>query len=336
MRRPARTAALVTAGLLALTACTDENGDDAADGDEARSAETDLNVTQAAFDLYVGEDQRVMAGITTQENAMIAFGEVDVALGPVDDPGEEVAVTQETTASFLPVPGGGPEGEGSEPTVLVDSGGAGVYETSVELDQPGMWAMRVSADLADGTTRQGTTYFEVAEEPQIPAVGDDAPRTQNLTVDDVDGEDVQPVMVDSLAQEPDDEVPHPHLHDSTIAEAIEEGRPVVALFATPVYCQSRFCGPITEAVAGLAEEYEDRADFVHVEVWRDYEEQELNDAAAEWIQTDQGGSEPWTFLIDEQGTVTARWANVLDAEELRAELEQLPAMTHAESSDEES
>lgn len=331
--RPAvrRASALLVAALLGLAACSDGDADGEEPDDQSLAAETDLNVATAGFDLHVGEDRRLLAGVTTQEAALVAFGEVDLALGPVDDPSEEVAVTQETRASFLPVPGDEPEGDGSEPTVLVDQGGAGVYEAFVDLDQPGTWAMRITAELADGTTRRGTTYFEVTEEPQVPAVGEEAPRSRNLTVDDIDGEDVRAVMVDSRAQDPGDEVPDPSLHDSTIAESLEEGRPVVALFSTPVYCRSRFCGPITETVAELAEEYDDRADFVHVEVWRDFEDQELNDAAGEWIQTPQGGSEPWTFLVDEQGTVAARWDNVLDAEALRAELERLPAMTHTES-----
>jgi hypothetical protein len=134
--------------------------------------------------------------------------------------------------------------------------------------------------------------------------------------------------VDSRAQDPGDDIPDEHIHDTTIAEGLEEGRPVVALFATPVYCVSRFCGPITETFAELAEEYGDRADFVHVEVWKDHDEVELNEAAAEWIQTEEGGNEPWTFLIGEDGTIEARWDNVLDEDDLVQRLEELPVMTH--------
>jgi peroxiredoxin len=80
----------------------------------------------------------------------------------------------------------------------------------------------------------------------------------------------------------------------------------------------------------IAEQYEDRADFVHVEVWKDFDAQELNEGAAEWIQTAQGGNEPWTFLIDEEGRIAARWDNVLDADDLIDHLEELPTTTHAE------
>lgn len=333
----ARTAAALAVGLLVLTACT--TGEQPEDGEDpgTEAADSQLRVSVASFDLHTGEDQRLLIGVTTAEQGLLAHGDIDIELGPLGDDTDqqEVEIAERTTASFLPVPGDEPEGGGSQPTVLVGEPGSGVYEASVDLHEPGFWALKVSAELADGTTRTGTTTFPqqqpggVAEQPQVPAVGDEAPRTENLTLDDVDGAEVTPAMLDSRAEE-DGEVPDPHIHDTTIAESIEDGRPVVALFATPRYCMSRFCGPITETFADLAEQYGDRADFVFVEVWRDFDEEQLNEAAAEWIQTEQGGNEPWTFLVDEAGTIVARWDNVLDVEALRRELEQLPVMTHTE------
>ena len=313
--------------VLALAACDAGDPEPEEEPDTAAAEDVELGVAVASFDLHVGEDQRLLAGVLTQDRGMIAFGEVEMELAPATADGEDA---QTVTATFLPVPGAEPSGGGSEPTVMVGDPGAGVYEAQVDLDQPGPWQVTVTAELADGTTRQGTAGFQVGEEPQIRTVGDEAPPTENLTVDDVDGDEVLPVMVDSRAQGRNDEVPAAHLHDTTIAEGIEAGRPVVALFSTPVYCVSRFCGPITEVFGDIAEQYEDRADFVHVEVWKDFDAQELNEAAAEWIQTAQGGNEPWTFLIDEDGRIAARWDNVLDADELIDHLEELPVMTHTE------
>jgi peroxiredoxin len=99
----------------------------------------------------------------------------------------------------------------------------------------------------------------------------------------------------------------------------------VVVVSTPTYCVSQFCGPITETVEGLADEYGDVAEFVHLEVWEDFNENVLNDAAAAWIQTESGGGEPWTFLVGADGRIAARWDNVLDADELRDLLEELPA-----------
>lgn len=337
MHSVARTTAAVAAGLLVLTACT-ADGDDGGDGageEDAQAAQDELRVDVASFDLHVGQEQRLLVGVATAEQGLLAHGDIELELGPLDEDTGQAAVSQQATASFLPVPGDEPEGGGTQPSVLVGEPGSGVYEAAVDFDEPGLWALSVTAELDDGTTRTGETVFPqhqpggIAEEPQLPAVGDEAPRTENLTVDDIDGDEVRPPMVDSRAGE-DEDVPDPHIHDSTIAEGIEDGTPVVALFATPRFCMSRFCGPITETFADLAEQYGDRADFVFVEVWRDFDARELNEGAAEWIQTEQGGNEPWTFLIDETGTVAARWDNVLDVEALRDELERLPAMTHTE------
>ena len=81
-----------------------------------------------------------------------------------------------------------------------------------------------------------------------------------------------------------------------------------------------------EVVSSLALDYEDRADFVMIEVWEDFDEQRLVPAAAEWIQTETGGNEPWVFLVGADGRVTARWDNVLDVAELIEELEALPVL----------
>lgn len=339
-----RVIAAFAASLLVLGACTSDGPDPEAEAEaeEQRAAAEDaeLRVSVASFDLHTGEDQRLLLGVATAEQGLLAFGDIEVELGPVGEDPENVELSQRATASYLPVPGDEPQGGGGQPSVLVGEPGRGVYETFVDFDEPGFWAVRVTAELDDGTTRTGSTTFPqqrpggIGEEPEVPAVGDEAPLTDNLTVDDVDGEVVRGAMVDSRAGD-DAEVPDPHIHDTTIADAIEDGRPVVALFATPVFCVSQFCGPITETFAELAEEYEDRADFVHVEIWKDHEAQELNDAAAEWIQTEHGGNEPWTFLVHEDGRVAARWDNVLDADALIEELEHLPAMTHTEAGDED-
>lgn len=42
------------------------------------------------------------------------------------------------------------------------------------------------------------------------------------------------------------------------------------------------------------------------------------------IATDDGGSEPWVFLVGTDGTIAARWDNVLDEAELVALLEAVP------------
>ena len=86
----------------------------------------------------------------------------------------------------------------------------------------------------------------------------------------------------------------------------------VVVVSTPVFCVSRFCGPITDSIQTLVPDYEGRANFVHIEVWRDFEGNALNRGAAEWIYPDEEADpvEPWVFLVGGDGTVLQRWDNV--------------------------
>lgn len=84
-------------------------------------------------------------------------------------------------------------------------------------------------------------------------------------------------------------VPDLELHATTVAAVIAAAKPVMVVVSTPVYCISRFCGPITDSVQRLARRYRDRMAFVHAEVWNGAPApRKINREAAEWIY--RGGS----------------------------------------------
>jgi hypothetical protein len=326
----ARLVGLVAVALLSA-ACGGATTDDAVPRDGTQAAGTaqgdELAVAVASFDLAVGEDRRLLAGLFTTERELLAFGEVTYQLGYLgQEAGGSTELTQEATASFVPVPGNAPDGDPTGPRLLGDTTGSGLYAAEVDLDTAGFWGLRVVAELVDGRVLEGRTTFQVASEPQVPAVGEPAPRTRNATLADVEAGRVEPVALDSRAQGADASVPDQHLHATTVEASLQAGRPVVVIVATPVYCVSQFCGPLVETLSATAQRYADRADFVHLEVWEDFEAQRLNDAAAEWIQTSSGGNEPWVFLVDGQGRIAARWDNVLDLAALEAALASLPSI----------
>jgi hypothetical protein len=98
----------------------------------------------------------------------------------------------------------------------------------------------------------------------------------------------------------------------------------VVVFSTPVYCLSRFCGPITDLVAELAPSYPG-ASFIHVEIWRYYERCEVNKGAADWLLRRNELHEPRVFVIGPNGKVTARFDNVATKTEIEDALKGLPA-----------
>ena len=110
------------------------------------------------------------------------------------------------------------------------------------------------------------------------------------------------------------------------AKALAEKRPVVLVISTPTYCESQFCGPVTEMVGDLAKSYANRARFVHIEVWKDYQAKQLNDAAKEWIARGEDINEPWVFLIGADGKISARFDNVVTRGELEPLIQKLPPM----------
>ncbi len=308
---------------LLAAACGGEPTDTTTEPDATGNGSQELAVAVASFDLAVGENQRLLTGLLSAERELLAFGEVTFQLAHLgDEPGGEVELTQTVQAPFLPVPGAEPEGSSDSPRFLSGETGTGVYAGQIDFDEPGFWGLRVVAETADGGTIQGSTTFAVQEEPQVHGPGDPAPRTVNATIADAEAGTVEPAAVDSRAGGEDGTIPDAHLHDQVIADVLDEGRPLVVSVTTPVYCASRFCGPQTNVMSDLAETYEDTAAFVHLEVWQDFDEQMINDAAGDWILAgpEAQGNEPWVFFVDDTGTITHRWDNVLDLEELEAAL----------------
>ncbi len=273
----------------------------------------------ASYELVVDRDQRFLVGLFSDEEGMVSHGTADLAfsfLGKEGDMLDEPTSGPDATATFIPVPGS-PESTSSEGAAFTSPSEArGVYGAEgVRFDRAGFWEVTVDIEV-DGSRHAASAAFEVRQESAVPVPGDPAPRTQNLLPGDPDA---PPDAVDSRAED-DGTVPDPELHEETVAAAIDAGRPVMVVVSTPVYCVSRFCGPITDTVQDLAREYGDRMDFVHLEVFKDFEANTLNKAAVEWIWPARQGepAEPWVFLVDASGTVIERWDNVASEQDLSA------------------
>ena len=154
------------------------------------------------------------------------------------------------------------------------------------------------------------------ERHEVPFVGDRAPRTVQALIGNptVPAEAIDSRAIDNAR------IPDPELHNTTIAAALDAHRPLMVVIATPTYCTSRFCGPITDAVARLAARYGDRMDFVHLEIWADFDTQTINDAVRDWIFPPgaEDAREPWVFIVGRDGRVRDRFDNVATEDELDA------------------
>ncbi|MGA9160517.1 MAG: hypothetical protein WB297_06585 [Actinomycetota bacterium] len=278
----------------------------------------------ASADLYAGPPQRVAFGLVMPDNRLLSFGSVDVSFSLVGSAAQtsDPKPGPTATATFVPTYGM-PDGS-SGPVVTSPTDGRGVYEaTDVVFDTAGFWVAKVTADVQGLGPQTAEASFAVLEHPDLPAPGDRAQRTENLTMD---SKGVPLAAIDSRAATTD-RVPDPELHRWTIARAIREGRPALVVFATPVYCVSRFCGPVTNMVEDLSHRYGDKAVFIHIEIWKDFQNQVANDAALQWLLLPNGDlTEPWLFLIGADGTIVDRWSSMWSESEVEAELDALPPM----------
>ena len=316
--RTGRVAGMLVA-LALLAACSTEPGPD----QRSQRRNEELIVQPANYELLAGEDSRFIAGLLTPDQMFVSFGTVEVEffyLGTEQNQGR-AQQGPTATAGFLPVEGTA-AAETDQPQATTASEGRGVYAADVVFDRAGYWLAQVSADLVDGPLR-GRATFEVFEDNRYPAVGEKAPRTDNLTIH---SDDAPREAVDSRARD-GQPIPDPELHRITIAESIARGEPALVVFATPVYCVSRFCGPITDMASELHKRYADRVNVIHVEIWRDFQNTVVNKGAAEWIFRQQDLTEPWIYLIDAKGEIAARWDNVATRQEIEPLLKELPPLS---------
>jgi hypothetical protein len=189
----------------------------------------------------------------------------------------------------------------------------GVYKADVSFDHAGPYGAEATITRADGNRQTVRTRFDVHPQSATPPMGAPAPRSNNLTVRDP----VDPIELCTASAEVC--AATAGMRQLTVAEAIAQGRPVVVLFATPGFCTSQTCGPQLEVLQGVASHFRDRANFIHVEIFKDPQSRTINSTVTEWNLP----SEPWTFVVDGSGTIADKFDGITTAEEIERSLQRL-------------
>jgi hypothetical protein len=184
----------------------------------------------------------------------------------------------------------------------------GLYVAYVDLPKPGTYQAIVEVDGLPASVPVG---FNASEDPPVIEVGETAPLSKTRTSDDTDD-------LATISSDPD---PDPDFYRLSIDEAVGNGTPSVIVFATPAWCVSQTCGPMLDQAKSIATGFPD-VDFVHVEVYEDIQVEtfeELNpiDAVDEWGLP----SEPWIFVVEGSGRVTAAFEGVVSDSELTAAID---------------
>ncbi len=247
----------------------------------------------ASTDLAVGGN-RVAFGLIDPARGAIKGAPVQVQTFLLVDPAEPAAPQQTVEAEFREWPGGF----------------GGVYVVRLTFDQPGEWGLAMFLMQPDGTAVRATTIAQVGQQSRTPPIGSPAPPSANKTARDV--ADLEDLTTDTA--------PDPELYAMTIAEALQAAAPLIVTFATPAYCTSATCGPQVDVLKELKATYRSRVNFIHVEVYdnppdiRDggIERARVSPTMFEWNLT----TEPWTFVMDGQGVVRAKYEGFVGAAEL--------------------
>lgn len=305
--RPWRTIFIISISilLLATIACATAAPTRPADPPTMPMGGPEFSAILVTHDLAVGAN-RVAFGLVDRNNMPVRTEEAQVKAVYFPPGQQEGEVRQTATAHFLRWP---PPGE------------RGVYVTKLNFDvagqatgpRDGLWELQITTTTDDGAPVEAKTAIEVKEEPATPGIGEPVPASDTPTAQEVD----------DLSTITSADTPDPELYQLSIREALETGKPLVVVFATPAFCVSATCGPQVEMVSQVKERHQGEANFIHVEVFHDPHliqggraTGELAPAVEEWGLP----TEPWTFVIDREGRVHARFEQFTPAEEIEAAL----------------
>ena len=269
----------------------------------------EYSAIMVSSDLAQGSN-RLVFGLVDRDNVPVSAAEAQVR--PLyTPPGATEAVSRPTVAArFLPWP---PEGSKR-----------GVFVADLEFNQageatranPGLWELQVTATTAAGTTIEATTAVRVAAAPATPAIG--APAPPSVTPTAGPATDLSTI---TSAPEPDAE-----LYQLSVHQALESGKPLVVLFSTPAFCVSATCGPQLEILGRLQDKYQGQANFIHVEVFADPHLIQGDRFSAQRVPavTEWGlPTEPWTFVVDKTGRVSAKFEQFTPEGEIEAALKDM-------------
>jgi hypothetical protein len=166
-----------------------------------------------------------------------------------------------------------------------------IYSAQIPFPRKGEW--RLGAIVREEGETRGTLLpaAVVGEFKRVPRPGERPPAIHTPTAKDVDG-DLSKITT---------RVPPDTLNSVDFAEALGK-EPIVLLFATPKFCQSRVCGPAVDVTEQAAHEYGDKAAFIHMEIYNDNDPAEFTRPQ---VRAFHLPSEPWLFTINRRGDVSA-------------------------------
>jgi hypothetical protein len=275
---------------------------------EATDGPVEWVVAPAAEVFYPGRN-RYPFGVSDRGGAQVTDAEVALyyAKVPTPKPGAQSkprvrgqATKAEKKALDQPAVGPFPaaiESLATKPAYRAETTGqdpeaAGVvYSTELRFPSEGEWLLAAIVK-EDGEMKGTLLRSAVAGEfKEVPRPGQRAPVIHTPTAQDVGG-DLSKITT---------RIPPDRQNKVDYAAALGR-KPIVLLFATPRFCQSRVCGPVVDVAEQAKHEYGDEADFIHMEI---YNHNDPGMRVRPQVRAFHLPTEPWLFTIDRRGVVRA-------------------------------
>jgi hypothetical protein len=255
------------------------------------------------------------ARVPASERTTLPKGAGDVSKGQVagSGAGQESTAPPKSAAAALDQPATGPfpasiETLETKPafraqTTANDPDSATtVYVTHVNFPADGEW--RIAAVVKDGDKLTATLLPSavVGENNDIPQVGQRPPRIHTPTPESVGG-DLSKITT---------RIPPETMNKVDFFDALGK-EPIVLLFATPQFCQSRVCGPVVDVAEQVHQEVGDKAQFIHMEIYND---NDPSKGVRPQVRAFNLPSEPWLFVIDRNGVIRTEIEGAFSVAEL--------------------
>ncbi|MFP5388336.1 MAG: hypothetical protein ACLGG5_03440 [Thermoleophilia bacterium] len=177
-----------------------------------------------------------------------------------------------------------------------------VYSTRVNFPSDGEWRIAALVKKDGELTSTLLPSAVVGAYSKIPQVGQKAPLIHTPTPADV-GNDLSKLTT---------RIPPDTQHEVDYADAYGK-EPIVLLFATPQFCQSRVCGPVVDVAEQLKQLYGDKAAFIHMEI---YDDNDPSKDVRPQVKAFHLPTEPWLFAIGRDGRIKNVIEGAFGVEEL--------------------
>ena len=193
------------------------------------------------------------------------------------------------------------------------AGNKGVYTSMATFDKAGKWGIGVTYETSDGLVERTSSVIEVTEKNLAPFVGDKAYPSRNITN----------AITNNINELTTDPNPYAPFYEYSIEETINKRMVSLILFASPAFCTTGTCGPQIDIVKNLHLDFSKEVVFIHVEIYEnsadikgDISNSNVVQAVKDWNLP----SEPWVFLVDEDGIVRQRFEGLATYQEIKLAL----------------